>query len=141
MLQQPVTLSFCQGPNETDKLLVQALQLDWSQVRQAARMLRSLARSTVCFPAVGAFIGGTCATGYYTGNIGGSFTATALVHVCMCGATSRTDATVSGTIDNLLPSMQLEHSSEDPVQAPLMNVGEGFATTALVHLCIKGVYR
>ena len=52
---------------------MQVSHLDWSQVRQAAWMPRSLARSTICFPAVGAFIGGTCATGYYTGNIGGSF--------------------------------------------------------------------
>ena len=79
---------------ENDAIVIEAEPR--SQVRQAAQMLRSLARSTICFPAVGAFIGGACATGYYTGNIGGSFTATALVHVCMCGATSHTDATVSG---------------------------------------------
>ena len=36
--------------NETEKLLVQVSQLDWSQVRQAARMPRCLARSTICFP-------------------------------------------------------------------------------------------
>ena len=92
--------------NETEKLLVQASQLDWSQLRQAARMPRSLARSTICFPAVGAFIAGTCATGYYTGNIGGSFAATALVHVCMCGATSRTDdiRSLARSTNYLLPS-------------------------------------
>ena len=124
--------------DETEKLLVQASQLDGSQVRQAARMPRSLARSTICFPAVGAFIGGTYATGYYTGNIGGSFAATALVHVCMCGATSCTDATVSGTIDDF-GSQQLEHSSEEPVQqAPPINVGESFAAIALVHVCMCG---
>ena len=102
--------------DETEKLLVQASQLDWSQVRQptqmpqsldsrqfasqqlecsseepvqqattqetlveasqlllwfmyacvvqqAAQLPRSLARSTICFPAVRGFIGGACATG------------------------------------------------------------------------------
>ena len=85
---------------ETEKLLVQASQLDWSQVQQAARMpwlwhgrrffaSQQLKRSSE-EPVQQA--------------IGGSFAATALVHVCMCGATSRTDATVSGMIDNLLSS-------------------------------------
>ena len=74
----------------TQETLVEALQLLlWFMyacvVRQAAWMPRSLARSTICFPAVGAFIRGAYATGYYTGNVGGSFAATALVHVCMCG--------------------------------------------------------
>ena len=139
MFEGPFAESF-EPSNETEKLLVQASQLNGSQVRQAARMPRSLAWSTICFPAVGAFIGGTYATGYCTGNIGGSFAATALVHVCMCGATSRTDATVSGTIDDLLNSQQLEHSSEEPVQqAPPMNVGESFAATALVHVCMCGL--
>ena len=49
--------------DETEKLLVQASQLDWSQVRQATWMPWSLARLTICFPVVGGFIGETCATG------------------------------------------------------------------------------
>ena len=40
------------------------------------------------------------------------------LHVCMCGATSRTDATVTGTIDKLFAPQQLKHSLEKPVQAP-----------------------
>ena len=35
---------------ETEKLLVQVSQLDWSQVRQAAWMPRSLTRSTILLP-------------------------------------------------------------------------------------------
>ena len=38
--------------------------------------------------------------------------------------------------DRQFASQRLEHSSEEPVQAPPMNVGESFAATALVHVCM-----
>ena len=42
--------------------------------------------------------------------------------------------------DRRFASQQLEHSSEEPVQqAPPMNVGESFAATALVHVCMCGL--
>ena len=78
------------------KLLV----LDWSQLRQAARIPPSLARSTICFPAFGAFIGETCATGYYTRNFG------SCMHV-WCSKPYRRYGTC--TIKKLFGSQQLEH--------------------------------
>ena len=64
---------------ETEKLLVSSASIT-TRLEQAARMPGSLARLTICFPAVGTFIGGACATM----SVGESFAATALVHVCMC---------------------------------------------------------
>lgn len=54
------------------------------------------------FPAVEVFIGGSCATGYYTGNNGGSFTA----------ARRREPQKKTAVIDEvlLLASQQFEHS-------------------------------
>ena len=132
--------SFCrelQTFRRNEKLLVQASQLDWRQVQQAAMMPQSLARSTICFPAVGAFTGETCATGYYTGNIGGSFAATDLVHACMCGATSHADA-----IRSLARSMicfPAVRAFIGGACTPPMNVGESFAATAFVHVCMCGL--
>ena len=123
--------------DETEKLLVQASQLDWRQVQQAAMMPQSLARSTICFPAVGAFTGETCATGYYTGNIGGSFAATALVHVCMCGATSHADAIRSRARSMIcFPAVRAFIGG---ACTPPMNVGESFTATALVYVCMCGL--
>ena len=65
---------------------------------------------------------------------------TILVHVCMCSATSRPCRYHGLWHDRRFASQQLEHSSEEPVQqAPPMNVGESFAATALVHVCMCGL--
>ena len=109
--------------DETEKLLVQASQLDWSQVRQLARMPRSLdgrqfasqqlQRSTE-EPVQQATTQETL--------VEASQLYTTLVHVCMwCNKPPRYHDLWH---DRRFASQQLEHSSEEPVQqAPPMNVG------------------
>ena len=171
-LQQPVTLSFAKALGHVDRGITTKVAL--SDRVQTWRW-RSV-RGSFCWE-------------LWTFQRNGETTGASVTARLEPGATSRMDATVSGTVDDLLPSswrvhwrnlcnrllhrkhwwkfcgywfdscmhvwrnkprryytvwhnqwfasQQLEHSSEEPVQqAPPMNVGESFAATALVRVCM-----